>query len=106
MVMMNEDWTVDQWLDFLEHRHKQSIHLRLENARQVAEKLRVLDWSIPVITVAGTNGKGSTVASLAAIYKAGGYRVGQFTSPHLFRFNERICINQSPISSRSLPKYS
>lgn len=102
MVMMNEDWTVDQWLDFLEHRHKQSIHLRLENARQVAEKLRVLDWSIPVITVAGTNGKGSTVASLAAIYKAGGYRVGQFTSPHLFRFNERICINQSPISDSDL----
>ncbi|MGV3739712.1 MAG: bifunctional tetrahydrofolate synthase/dihydrofolate synthase [Gammaproteobacteria bacterium] len=99
---MNENWTVDEWLDFLEHRHKQTIHLRLENPKLVANTLNILNWSIPVITVAGTNGKGSTVATLSAIYQAGGYRVGQFTSPHLFRFNERICINQNPISNAHL----
>ena len=99
---MNEDWTAAQWLHFLEHRHQQTIHLRLENASHVANCLNVLNWSIPVITVAGTNGKGSTVAALSAIYQAAGYRVGQFTSPHLFQFNERICINQNPISDEHL----
>lgn len=98
----NEAWTLDQWLYFLEHRHKEAIQLRLVNPARVANSLNILKWSIPVITVGGTNGKGSTVAALSAIYQAAGYRVGQFTSPHLFRFNERICINQQPIADNDL----
>lgn len=98
----NDAWTLDHWLYFLENRHKQAIQLRLINAARVANSLDVLQWSIPVITVGGTNGKGSTVTALSAIYQAAGYRVGQFTSPHLFRFNERICINQQPIADADL----
>ena len=99
---MNDGWDLEQWLHHLEHRYKQPIHLRLVNAECVAQNMDVLHWSIPVITVGGTNGKGSTVAALSAIYQAAGYRVGQFTSPHLLRFNERICINQFPISDAEL----
>ncbi len=98
----SKGWTLEQWLYYLEHRHSQAIQLRLVNAAHVATVMNVLKWSIPVITVGGTNGKGSTVTALAAIYQAAGYRVGQFTSPHLFRFNERICINQQPIADADL----
>lgn len=98
----HEDWDLPTWLYYLEHRHKQEIHLRLVNAAQVAKTLSLLEWTIPVITVAGTNGKGSTVAALSAVYQAAGYRVGEFTSPHLFRFNERISINQQPIADADL----
>ena len=98
----SEGWALEQWLYYLEHRHSQAIQLRLVNAAHVATVMNVLKWSIPVITVGGTNGKGSTVTALAAIYQAAGYRVGQFTSPHLFRFNERICINQQPITDEEL----
>lgn len=99
---MNDGWDLEQWLHHLEHRYKQAIHLRLVNAEHVARSMNVLHWPIPVITVGGTNGKGSTVAAISAIYQAAGYRVGQFTSPHLLRFNERICINQQPISDLKL----
>lgn len=56
----------------------------------------------PVITVAGTNGKGSCVAALEAIYVTAGYQVGAITSPHLFRFNERICLNRQPVSDQKI----
>ena len=102
VTMPNRDWSLEQWLYYLEHRHQQAIQLRLVNPAQVATSLNLVAWSIPVITVAGTNGKGSTVAALSAIYQAAGYQVGRFTSPHLFRFNERIAINQKPISDDQL----
>ena len=95
-------WTLNEWLYYLEHRHASEVQLRLVNAYDVALVMGLLKWSIPVITVGGTNGKGSTVAALSAIYSAAGYRVGQFTSPHLLTFNERICINQQPISDDDL----
>jgi len=96
------DWVLSEWLEFLENRHQQEIQLRLANAQDVAERLNLLDLRVPVITVAGTNGKGSTVAALVAIYKAAGYRVGSYTSPHLLHFNERICVNQEPINDVAL----
>ena len=96
------DWVLSEWLDFLENRHQQEVQLRLVNARVVAEKLDILKFTCPVITVTGTNGKGSTVAALSAIYMAAGYRVGCFTSPHLLKFNERICVNNQPISDVDL----
>jgi len=95
-------WRLEQWLDYLENRHVQEVQLRLVNPQRVARIMDVATWSIPVITVGGTNGKGSTVAALSAIYRAAGYRVGQFTSPHLLTFNERICINDIPISDKDL----
>lgn len=94
--------TLEQWLDYLEHRYREEIQLGLPNVARVAKLLDVAAWSIPVITIAGTNGKGSTVAALSAIYQTAGYQFGQFTSPHLLRFNERICINQQPIPDERL----
>lgn len=96
------DWPLAAWLTYLENRHTPEIQLRLLNVQEVAQWMGVEKWSIPVVTVAGTNGKGSTVAALSAIYHAAGYRVGQFTSPHLLAFNERICVNNQPISDAAL----
>lgn len=96
------NWSLSEWLDFLENRHLNEVQLRLVNPKIVAERMNLIDWQIPVITVAGTNGKGSTVQALEAIYCAAGYRVGCFTSPHLLRFNERIRVNKKWISDASL----
>lgn len=74
----------------------------LEPIRALAEKAGLLEWTIPIISVTGTNGKGSTVAALRSIYQASGYRVGVFTSPHLQKFNERIAINDKIISDEDL----
>lgn len=98
----NSSWLLHEWLDYLETRHTQEVQLRLVNTQLVARIMDVVTWPIPVIIVGGTNGKGSTVAALSAIYGAAGYRVGQFTSPHLLAFNERICINDTPISDKDL----
>lgn len=95
-------WQLDDWLSFLENRHQQEVQLRLVNARLVAERMGLLQVKIPVITVTGTNGKGSTVHALEAIYQAAGYQVGCYTSPHLLRFNERIRVNQLPIADATL----
>ena len=77
------------WLDYIEKLHPQAIELGLERVSRVWRRMGAkLDCA--VFTVGGTNGKGSTCAMLAAILKAGGYRVGLYTSPHLTSFNERI----------------
>ncbi len=82
--------TLQAWLDWQEQLHPRSIDLGLERARSVADRLGVCTFSCPVITIGGTNGKGSCVALLEAALAAGGYRVATFTSPHLVRYNERI----------------
>jgi dihydrofolate synthase / folylpolyglutamate synthase len=82
--------TLEQWLQRLETIHPREMELGLERISTVARSLELLPVSKPVITVAGTNGKGSTVALLEAILLQSGYRPGTFTSPHFLRFNERI----------------
>ena len=84
--------TLSDWLAWQERLHPQAIELGLERVRQVASRLKLLQWGIPIVTVAGTNGKGSCVAYLNAIYSAAGYCAGVYTSPHLIRYNERIRI--------------
>ncbi len=86
----------------LENRHPHEIQLGLERVRIVADRLALRHLDACVIAVAGTNGKGSTVAALDAIYTVAGYRVGSYTSPHLLAFNERICVNKVPISDEDL----
>lgn len=76
--------------------------LRLDQLRLIAQNFGFLNWDIPVITVTGTNGKGSTVAALNRIYREAGYNVGVFTSPHLFSVHERIQVNDTPISEACL----
>ncbi len=102
MQMPSKDASVVHWLQYFETRHKEPIRLGLEHVRAVAERLELLPMSARVITVAGTNGKGSAVASLATIYTAAGFQVGTYTSPHLLRFNERIQLNQTPITDKDL----
>ena len=81
--------TLTDWLDHCERLHPKNIDMGLERVRSVAERL-ALRFTCPVITVAGTNGKGSTCAMLAAILGQAGYRTGVYTSPHLVRFEERL----------------
>ncbi|HEC04996.1 MAG TPA: bifunctional tetrahydrofolate synthase/dihydrofolate synthase [Thiothrix sp.] len=82
--------SLNEWLDWQESLHWTDIDLGLNRIRKVAERMQLLTCSFPIITVAGTNGKGSTVAFLEAILLAAGYRTGSYTSPYLYRYNERI----------------
>ncbi|MDE0855560.1 MAG: Mur ligase family protein, partial [Nevskia sp.] len=81
------------WLAYQERTHPKAIELGLERTRAVARRLGLLPARAVTLTVAGTNGKGSSVTLAAGIYQAAGYRVGRFTSPHLLRYNERIAID-------------
>ncbi len=94
--------SLDAWLQALEQRHPSAIDLGLERVGIVADRLAARHFKAPVITVAGTNGKGSTVAALVAIAVASGWRVASYTSPHLIRFNERICLDGQPIADADL----
>lgn len=85
-----ETASLDHWLARLETLHPNPIDLGLERVAAVARALDLLPVAVPVVTVAGTNGKGSTVAVLEAILGGVGKRTGVYTSPHLLRFNERI----------------
>lgn len=96
------DEQLTSWLSLLENRHRQEVQLGLERVRQVADRMNLLHPGVPVITVAGTNGKGSTVACLEAIYQAGSFRVATYTSPHLLSFTERIKVNGQAIEAGQL----
>lgn len=100
------DWlskTKEEWLSYLETCHPKAIELGLDRIKQVYEHCETsanttenssatIPFNCPVITIAGTNGKGSCVALTQAILTAAGYRVGAYTSPHLLDYNERIQI--------------
>lgn len=85
--------SLEHWLTRIETLHPKEIALGLDRVRRVQENLGLAQWPFAVVSVAGTNGKGSVVAMLEAMYRAGGFRVGAYTSPHLFRFNERIRVD-------------
>jgi len=88
---MSRPATLAAWLDFLETLHPKSIAMGLDRVRAVHARLAA-EIRCPVVTVAGTNGKGSTCALLDAILRCAGYRAGLYTSPHLLRYNERVRI--------------
>lgn len=90
--MTTSTLSLDAWLQRLETAHAQVIELGLERVDAVARAMG-LQFACPVITVGGTNGKGSTCAMLESMLMQGGYRVGLYTSPHLLQFNERARIN-------------
>ena len=94
--------SLDQWLAYQLGTHPQPIAMGLERVRLVAERLQLERLPCPVITVGGTNGKGSTVAYIESIARASGYRVGAFTSPHFLRYNERIRIDGAEVSDAEL----
>ncbi len=88
---MSKDKQLADWLAYIEQQHPQAIALGLDRVERVRDAMGMVP-AVPVITVAGTNGKGSTCAMLEAILSAAGYRVGLYTSPHLLRYNERVRI--------------
>lgn len=90
------------WLERIEALRPEVIKLGLERMREVAERLHLLSLPGQVITVAGTNGKGSTVALLDALARGAGYTTSVYTSPHLFRFNERMRQNGRQVSDLDL----
>ena len=90
------------WLAYIESRHPRSIELGLDRVREVATRLQLGIPAAQVITVAGTNGKGSTVAFIEAIARADGWKVGAYTSPHLLRYNERVRIGGAEADDASL----
>ncbi len=89
---MTRPATVAAWLAYLETLHPKAIALGLSRVRAVAARLDAT-ITCPVVTVTGTNGKGSTCAMLEAILRSAGYRVGLYTSPHLLRYHERVRVN-------------
>ena len=93
--------TLADWLSYLESLHPKAIALGLERVAQVRERLN-LQPAFPIITVGGTNGKGSVCAMLESILHAAGYRVGCYTSPHLLHYNERVRIAKQQASDAEL----
>lgn len=90
--------SLSAWLEWLEQNHPQEIDLGLERVACVAARMALLNPSAKVITVAGTNGKGSCVTATAALLSAAGYSVGVYTSPHLIHYNERIVVDGKSVA--------
>lgn len=94
--------TLDGWLARLEQQHPKAIDLGLDRVREIAARMGLGKPATQVISVGGTNGKGSTVAFIESIARAGGWKVGAYTSPHLLRYNERIRIDGVEASDQDL----
>ena len=92
---------LEDWLDHCEKLHPHNIDMGLERVQKVAQRLH-WNWSCPVITVAGTNGKGSTCAMIEAVCRQSGYRTGIYTSPHLVHFEERCRIQGQSVAAQTL----
>lgn len=93
---------LEDWLAWQEGLHFTSIELGLERCMTVAGRMGLLQTDYAVISVAGTNGKGSSVNMLCNILTHAGYNTGSYTSPHLVRYNERICHNGVEVSDETL----
>lgn len=89
---------LSMWLDYLQNIHTSAIDLGLERVQAVAKSANLTKPAPTVITVAGTNGKGSTCALMEAILLDAGYSVGVYSSPHLIRYNERVRVNGQDLS--------
>lgn len=94
--------SLNAWLSWLEGYHPRTIDLGLERAVGVFKALNPEALKPPTIIVAGTNGKGSSIAFLEAIYRAQGYRVGAYTSPHILKYNERIRIEGQEVADAAI----
>lgn len=93
--------TLNDWLERAERLHPKNIELGLERAKEMAQRIG-LRFGCPVITVAGTNGKGSTCAMLESVLMHAGYRTAVFTSPHLVHFEERLRLRGESVDASKL----
>ena len=100
-LMKSQPQTLDEWLAHCEQLHPKNIDMGLDRVRAVAQRMGTR-FLCPVITVAGTNGKGSTCAMLECILLQAGYRTGVYTSPHLVHFEERLRLSGVPVSATQL----
>ena len=91
--------SLDEWLDWQQTLHPKNIDFKLQRIKSVYQKLQIDKIAKKIIIVAGTNGKGSTVALLENILHENGFKVGSFTSPHMLNYNERIKINTREIET-------
>ena len=98
---MEQLTTLDDWLAHCERLHPKSIDMGLDRVKVVAERMG-LKFDCPIITVAGTNGKGSTCAMLEAILMEAGYRTGVYSSPHLVHFEERCRVRGDLVNATDL----
>ena len=96
--------SINEWVDYTQTLHSREIELSLDRVAQVYDKLFPKGVGFKIISVAGTNGKGSCVAMLHGILNTQGYNVAQYTSPHLVVFNERFKINDKFVSDKDLQK--
>jgi len=94
--------SLDDWLAWQTTLHAREIELGLDRIETVARRLNLLDCPFKVITVAGTNGKGSSVAMLSSILHCAGFKVGTYTSPHILKYNERIKISLQCVDDQEL----
>lgn len=98
---MSTPRTLDDWLAHCEALHPKGIDMTLERVAVVRDRLG-LKFGVPVVSVAGTNGKGSSCAMLDAVARAAGYRVGLYSKPHLVHFEERCRIDGEMIAAEAL----
>ena len=94
--------TLGEWLAYLEQLHPAAIDLGLDRSREVTNRMGLQKPAPRVITVTGTNGKGSTCAFIASLLRAQGLKVGVYSSPHLLRYNERVQIDGAEVSDEQL----
>ena len=94
--------TLGEWLAYLEQLHPSAIDMGLERSQQVLARLALGKLAPRVVTVTGTNGKGSTCAFVASLLRAQGLRVGVYSSPHLLRYNERVLLDGQEASDAQL----
>ncbi|RBW47153.1 bifunctional tetrahydrofolate synthase/dihydrofolate synthase [Psychromonas sp. B3M02] len=93
--------TLEQWLAHLEQLHPNAIELGLKRITEVGQRLSLIHFDAKVITVAGTNGKGTTCAYLEKILLDAGFKVGVYSSPHIHRYNERLRINSQELTDQA-----
>ena len=101
-MIAEKNYSLDQWVEYIQTLHFREIELGLERVSEVYQRLIPDGLGCSVISLAGTNGKGSAAELLSSIYTAGGYTVGKFTSPHLVDYGERFCINGQNASESQL----
>jgi len=94
--------TIDGWVDYTQTLHDRTIDLTLDRVAEVRDRLNLNPLPCRAISVAGTNGKGSTVSMLESIYQKAGYRTACYTSPHLVSYNERIRVDGAPVDTPEL----
>ncbi len=101
---MHDKHTLDDWLNWQESLMEETIVLGLDRVQVVYDRLFPKGVPYKVITVAGTNGKGSTVSFIDSIYRQSKYKIGRSTSPHLLKYNERYAIDGEEVSDETIIK--